>query len=522
LEIELGKNDLVAVPDGPLRLPECEDDFHFLWEHLHFDRDQLVTNDGHPVRVLHPGIHNQNQGPDFLDARIEIDGLEFHGHVELHIRSDEWYQHGHQSDQNYNNVILHVVLEHGKKPAKRQDGTDIPEVNLGTRIDQQILSNIHALRIQSGDFPCQAWLSDPAIQLPETMADQLGRERVRRKAALMQDRMDILTGDWEQVIWEEIARIMGGPVNGESFRHLARELPWKIVRKYVSPGRDDQYSAPGQVSGIRERTMMAAEKGAPYGKQFYESASPADAIRSSPSDGAGNEVFDRLALEALLFGMAGMLEEIPEQREPWPLRLRLEWAYLAQKHQLRPIRSRFMFHRMRPGAFPTIRLSQLAHLAHSFPDMASLLDPSHWSRFRSSTIEASRYWKNHLRFGEIRRKRPRKMGQNFKDLIVINTLAPLSMLYAGFHGQSDAVSEKAGGEKHLVPPGNTLILEALRSFPPEDNRILRRFKTCGEKPTNALQAQGLLELHKMYCVQSRCLECRFGQQIAAGKKSGGT
>lgn len=513
--------------DQPDFLPEKEEDFHFLWEHLHFERDGLTTDAGHSVRVLHPGVHNHNQGPDFLNAKIEIDGLEFHGHVELHLKSAEWYQHGHQDDPNYNNVILHVVLAKGKKAARRQDGTLVPELNLSQKIDYKVLSNIRDLRSNPGDAACQAWLGSANHALPPDMATRLGVERIRRKADLMLARMDDLTGDWEQVVWEEIAATLGGPVNGSSFRQLARALPWKIVRKYISADEGPSHRQTHDSSNAYRSGWMAAEKVLPYGKAHFETDLSFNResfdVRQEiqelrpVSEAPEAEPYDRLELEALFFGMAGMIQDAPAQREPWPLRLRLEWAYLSQKHHLHPIQAPFLFHRMRPGSFPTVRLSQLVSLLNQFSDLADLLNPDSWPTFRNSRIEAGRYWKNHLKFGQRRRARPRRLGQSFKDLVIVNTLAPLAVLYARFHGDAGqdqdsicgASSEDAG-----------VIYGSLESMPPEDNKILRKFKSYGEKPGNALEAQGLLELHKMYCAQSRCLDCRFGRQIVAGKETG--
>ena len=63
------------------------------------------------VRVIHPGQYNSHQGPDFLQGKCRIDETTFVGHIELHIRASDWNRHLHQFDPNYENVILHVVLQ---------------------------------------------------------------------------------------------------------------------------------------------------------------------------------------------------------------------------------------------------------------------------------------------------------------------------------------------------------------------------------------------------------------------------
>ena len=57
-------------------------------------------------------LENLNSGPDFLNAKIEINNQLWAGNVEIHINSSDWYQHNHETDENYDAVILHVVWNH--------------------------------------------------------------------------------------------------------------------------------------------------------------------------------------------------------------------------------------------------------------------------------------------------------------------------------------------------------------------------------------------------------------------------
>src|SRR5436189_5014974 len=84
----------------------------YLWQFQYYNRSQLQTTTGETVQVLFPGRLNHNQGPDFLDAKIKIGATLLVGSVELHLKTSDWMRHGHQQDKNYNNVILHVVLQH--------------------------------------------------------------------------------------------------------------------------------------------------------------------------------------------------------------------------------------------------------------------------------------------------------------------------------------------------------------------------------------------------------------------------
>ena len=83
----------------------------FIWQFQYFNKSELATTTGESVQVLFAGQLNSNQGPDFLDAKIKIGNTTWAGMVELHIKTSDWIKHNHQSDKNYNNVMLHVVWE---------------------------------------------------------------------------------------------------------------------------------------------------------------------------------------------------------------------------------------------------------------------------------------------------------------------------------------------------------------------------------------------------------------------------
>ncbi|ADE53892.1 conserved hypothetical protein [Coraliomargarita akajimensis DSM 45221] len=81
----------------------------------------LRTVSGKQLRVLNSGRWNLLGGPDFKGARLELDGDECLGDVEVHFNWRDWYAHGHELNPEFNQVILHVVLHHGAVKPKAVD-----------------------------------------------------------------------------------------------------------------------------------------------------------------------------------------------------------------------------------------------------------------------------------------------------------------------------------------------------------------------------------------------------------------
>ena len=125
--------------------------FQKLWQGCCFDTRYLTTSCARPVSILHPGEINMGDGPDFSQASVLLDGtIRLYGHVELHVRNNEWYTHKHHKDPRYNTVILHVVLQPDKaEPVQREDGTFVPTLVLGSHISEQWKNFLR--RVQHGE-----------------------------------------------------------------------------------------------------------------------------------------------------------------------------------------------------------------------------------------------------------------------------------------------------------------------------------------------------------------------------------
>ncbi|GAB4234235.1 MAG: DUF2851 family protein [Chlamydiales bacterium] len=106
----------------PLQLNEDKKSYQVVKErHLHvlwYEQQgfsELKTKDGKGLNVISPGIWNAGSGPDFLKASIEVDGRRLEGDIEIDFSDDLWRHHGHDRDERYNQVVLHLSLWHRKE-----------------------------------------------------------------------------------------------------------------------------------------------------------------------------------------------------------------------------------------------------------------------------------------------------------------------------------------------------------------------------------------------------------------------
>lgn len=63
------------------------------------------------LQILSPGRLNREEGPDYLDIAILLNGKIIIGDAEFHKKSSDWILHNHSNDIRFQRVCLHIVLE---------------------------------------------------------------------------------------------------------------------------------------------------------------------------------------------------------------------------------------------------------------------------------------------------------------------------------------------------------------------------------------------------------------------------
>lgn len=352
----------------------------FIWQFQYYNRSQLHTTAGDKIEIVFPGKLNENQGPDFLDAKIRIGETLFAGTVELHLKTSDWKRHGHGNDSNYNNVILHVVLQHD---ALFENA--IPVIALHDRISSLLLDKYASLMAEAAFIPCAASIAQTRELTWISWKERLVAERLTRKAKAVFQIFDNTGHHWEETFWRLLARNFGIKVNADAFEEIARTIPVNILAK--------------QRSSIHQ-------------------------------------------LEALLLGQANLLPD--EEGDEYTKLLQREYLFLKGKYRLNPIVNPVHFLRMRPGNFPTVRLAQLAMLVHTSNHLFSkLLEENDLKNIKTALqVTANDYWHYHYRPGHLSPYKPKKLGGSMADTIIINTIVPLLFAY-GLHHKKESYKEKA-------------------------------------------------------------------------------
>ena len=89
-----------------------EEFIYYIWQYQLFNQSQLSTTSDKEVKLIHIGERNNSSGPDFTNVRLRMDGLEWAGNVEIHVKTSDWIKHKHHQDPAFKTALLHVVWEH--------------------------------------------------------------------------------------------------------------------------------------------------------------------------------------------------------------------------------------------------------------------------------------------------------------------------------------------------------------------------------------------------------------------------
>lgn len=374
--------------------------FHYLWK-TGIKGSDFKDVDGAQIEVLDPGIHNQDSGPDFFNSKLKINGIEWIGNVEIHVKASDWNRHGHSEDPAYDNVILHVVAVSDKR-ITRQDGSLIPQIVF--TLPEKFFHTYASLAEESPSLRCIPMLNDIPRLNREDWLETLTIERMQQKAQKVKEILASTEGDWEQTCFILLARGLGFGLNGDPFEMLAKSLPLRILHHH----NDNPFQ-----------------------------------------------------LESLIFGQGAMLDSSIHIFDDYYQGLCREYYFLARKYGLKPMRpGLWKYARTRPQNFPHRRLALLAYankggfslfsrLLDAGKDPETIADVFNW--------KPEGYWENHFSFDTEIKNVPSELSRSSKNLLAINVAVPLLYAYASYTGNPDLGERMTTLMQELPAEANTIV-----------------------------------------------------------------
>jgi len=414
--------------------------FYYLWRYQLF-QTPLFSTDGEAINIIKPGTLNTDSGPDFFNAKIQIGKTIWVGNVEIHVLSSDWNRHQHQLDPAYNNTILHVVFDCDKM-VETQDEQILKCLELKGKFDTHSLEKYEYLLHNKNWIPCAQQLEDIEHFEWSNWMERLAIERLENKSDSVLEILESTLMDWEMAFFISISGYFGQKIN---------QLPFQILARSTHPN------------------ILAKHK-----DQLFQ-------------------------IEALLFGQAGLLEEM--NKGDYHKKLKQEYTFLSKKYKMVPMpKHLWKYMRLRPAAFPDIRIAQLSYLMSRSDFLFSkVLETTELHQLHQLfESHASKFWDTHYRFNVKSSSRVKKLGAASRMGLIINAVIPFLFVYGRNKGESK-YEDRA--------------LMFLSEIIAEKNQIIKKFNEHGKKAQNALESQAMIELKTHYCDFKKCLNCKIGLSI---------
>lgn len=416
-----------------------EELLHTIWKYKLLGESKFIGSKDETIEIISIGEHNQDSGPDFFNSKVIINGILLAGNVEIHIKTSDWLKHHHQKDKSYDNLVLHVVYEHDL--ALPQNETyNVSVIELKRYIKPGLIDQYNQLKLSKQSISCGKSILDVPDIIWKSWLDRLAVSRIEEKTDYIAHLFEYCKQNYEDSLYLLLCRNFGFKINNDAFEMVGKSLPYSILKKY-----------------------------------------------------SDNET----QIEALIYGVAGFLDDLYQDK--YPKQLQNEFEFLRQKHQLIPLKKEvWKFSKTRPANFPTIRISQLASLLCKQQSLYHFLEskPSIKMIKEFFNISPSIYWTNHFRFDVETLGSAKPFGAIAVQSIVINTIIP----YLFF------ISKHKQNKEHI-----DYAIDLLTQLPYEVNTKTKEFIKLGIKPLNALESQAQIQLYDNYCTKKACLKCNVSE-----------
>lgn len=370
---------------------------YHIWKYRLLNNIPLVTSEGYPIQIIKVGVQNHDAGPDFFNARIKIGDTEWAGNVEVDITTAHWAMHGHDKNDAFKKIILHVVYEI-TKPVLH----NIPVLELKNYINADVKSSFEELNRSPNPIPCSSLVLNVSSITITSWLERMLIERLAEKTKPVEEELKTNHFNWEETFYHSLAKNFGFKTNALPFEMLAKSIPLNIL--------------------ARQKNNL-------------------------------------LQLEALFLGQAGFLGD--KNTDAYFLQLQKEYVFLSNKYSLKPLdKSIWKFARLRPVNFPTVRIAQFAALVHTSSHLFSKITETKGVKqlLALFTGDVSEYWKTHYHFAKKSGEKDKALGRGSIENILINTVVPFLYVYGKMKERS-SISERALSLLEQLSPENNIIIK---------------------------------------------------------------
>ena len=407
---------------------------------------KLISTEDEQFNVVYPGRSNGDSGPDFRDAIIAGKFGLMKGDVEVHVRSSDWYGHRHHTDDEYSNVILHVVIWHDCSSATvLRSGKRVPVLCLAKALRHQPYLLPYTL-------PCWSLLDHIDAHTLKKILDTAGEQRFRQKAQRFQ--AELKQNQAAQVLFRGIMGALGYAKNTNPFLELADRIP---------------------LASIESRQGLAAKQALLLGT-------------------AGLLPSQRQQIEPTKEGEVHELEQIWQSTESHVQTMKeSDWNLSRIYPNNSPVRRIIAQSCLLERCGPVRLLAGILRLVRDAP-------PSGGHRLLQNrlTVDSYGYWRDHFDFGARSRTTiAALLGSSKAGEIAVNVLLPFVYSWGELADEAplaDNAIDLYRSYPRLADNGLTqhmkgqLGLEAFSGF-------------------TACRQQGLIHIFRSYCSEGRCNEC---------------
>lgn len=354
----------------------------------------LTSVCGKSILILSSGQINRNQGADFLNAHIKIGHVAWVGNVEIHRRTSDWYFHAHDKDDNYKNIILHVVWVNDLEEFR-----DSAVLELSKFVDKDEFSFLDTI-IPTHRVNCSSQRSFPINVSSTQDLLALGFNRILRKKELFLRLLELDKFDYAKTLWRAVFRGFGRVANADAFETLFSSIPIHVIRLYA---------------------------------------------------------YDLRLLTSLLMGQAGLLEPHYKDDYPLNLFfqyfiLKERHALNKMHNAMKWLRMRPRnFPTIRVAQLATFYHHHIS-LVHQLLACEKLDE-----LFGLFDLELEMYWDNHYLFDKKSKPHKKEIGFVLRSQIIINVFIPFLLAYAQLNKKSHYDQKALGWLNELKPEKNSII-----------------------------------------------------------------